>query len=204
MARHSNFEQRRLRPDSGEVAAAASAGSMLPVHADELAASIILVDPRLPDSLALAEAAERRGMTQVAKAGDVSEFWVQHIAPRAPEPPASGLVFGLTAETDLFVLEHFGKGRGVRLMFRGEHRRSDRDSVHSTYHVSARCARMVRAAGGGCDRWIDALLQRMIASVSRPRDYGPPAPALTALERAAPDARPSLLVSWVMERAFSV
>lgn len=47
---------------------------------------------------------------------DVSDVWFDHVAPNAPHAPQSGFVFGMTQQTDLFILRQFGRGTAQEIV----------------------------------------------------------------------------------------
>lgn len=81
----------------------------------------VLFDDRFAEGKAFGEVAASLGLGYHAmKGGDVTDFWYHDLdLTWRAEPKA---IAGFTRHGPLFVLEHFGWDRGLRVVFRAEHR----------------------------------------------------------------------------------
>jgi hypothetical protein len=83
----------------------------------------VVCDVRSPHSAALADEAERLGLTVVRTRGDITDFWFNDLAPQWKVSPLA--IAGLTTHGPLFCLERFAWDHGLRVAFRGVHRFHD-------------------------------------------------------------------------------
>ncbi len=116
----------------------------------------VLVDCGLTESVAFGEIAAGNGYpVHVFVKRDISDFWYDELdlVWRRRRVP----VAGLTTHGPLFVLERFAWERGMRVVFRGEHRFGSADQV---CHRVSGCREAVDAAfdlvAAGAD-WAEAL-----------------------------------------------
>ncbi len=80
----------------------------------------VLFDDRFAQGKAFGDVASNLGLAcHAMQAGDVTDFWYHDLdlAWRAEPKP----IAGFTRHGPLFVLEHFGWDRGLRVVFRAEH-----------------------------------------------------------------------------------
>ncbi len=170
----------------------------------------VVYDPRFEDAAAFGARAGELGLASHAFEGDITAFWFHELdavwrarqaAPgRAPAEPMA--VAGLTAHGPLFCLERLGWERGLRVVYRAEHkavgaRRLEHAVAGPLSMVTA--ARALAEAGGGwapgaadivaaCPQGRAEIVEARIAADA------PPA-AAAALERA------ETLYSWVIAPA---
>jgi hypothetical protein len=132
---------------------------------------------------------------------DVTQVWYSQLSPRWRQGAFPLAVAGLTDYAALFCLERLGWDHGLRLIYRGEHRRSASELEHRlATHVSAR-PELVRAVCG--ERWPAALAQWVAALDARSawhdRAVSSRTPESSHHSRAEPAELDGLpLYSWVL------
>jgi hypothetical protein len=100
----------------------------------------VLIDERHAQSRTVGARLTVAGATVHAiPEGDVTQVWLDHIGPAWRHRPLT--VAGLTARPALFCLEQFALGRGLRVVFHGEH------VVHRQGRTEHRLSRGAEAAG---------------------------------------------------------
>jgi hypothetical protein len=100
----------------------------------------IVIDSRYAETRSLGAALAAQGaMVRVLPDGDVTQLWLQHIAPAWHRQPVP--VGGLTARPALFCLEQMALGRGLRVVFHAEH------IVHAEGRTEHRLLRGAETAG---------------------------------------------------------
>lgn len=90
----------------------------------------VLYDNGFPPSAAFGAAAGQLGYATHDIDGDVTEFWMNHLATRWRHEPVA--IAGLTHASALFVLERMGWDHGLRVIFRAQHH------VHADGHIEHR------------------------------------------------------------------
>lgn len=85
-----------------------------------------VVDERLPDAVVLGRAAASHGIEVTSTAGDLTALWLDDFRRRWRQAPMA--LAGATTQSGLFVLETLAGDHGMRVVYRGEHRRP-RDDV---------------------------------------------------------------------------
>ncbi len=89
----------------------------------------VVYDPSHPASTRFGAVSRQLGHQVHAIAGDVTEFWVEHLATQWRKQPTA--IGGMTHADSLFVLERLGWDHGLRVVFRAEHVLADGRSTHS-------------------------------------------------------------------------
>jgi hypothetical protein len=106
------------------------------------------------------------GIPGLPIARDVTEVWYSHLSPRWRHGAGPLGVAGLTDYATLFCLERLGWDHGLRLIYRGEHRRSASQLEHrlATHLIAhSELARTLRDTA----RWPVALARRLAALDAR-------------------------------------
>lgn len=80
----------------------------------------LIVDDRFPAGVVFGTAAMRRGVSVHWIKGDVTGLWFHDLDLRWKNAPVA--IAGLTQESSLFCLELLARDRGLRLLYRTEHR----------------------------------------------------------------------------------
>ena len=89
----------------------------------------VVYDSSHPASTRFGAVSRRLGHRVHPIAGDVTEFWVEHLAAHWRKQPTA--IGGMTHGDSLFVLERLGWDHGLRVVFRAEHVLADGRSTHS-------------------------------------------------------------------------
>ena len=99
-------------------------------------------DTRFSESVAFGRKMEEQGVTTHAFAADITPFWYNELDAIWSETPAA--IAGLTAHGPLFCLEQLGWPKGMRVVFRAEHR----IGADGCLHTLDGPASMVRGTNG--------------------------------------------------------
>lgn len=156
----------------------------------------VLYDNGFPASAAFGAAARQHGYAAHDIDGDVTEFWMNHLAARWRHEPVA--IAGLTHASALFVFERMGWDHGLRVIFRARHRsRGDGRIEHQLAGPASMLnafeeAVLKHASLGAC--MVDVL------SRCHPPEPAPSPVSITARPRSGQDAAPdnAPLVSWVI------
>ena len=117
-------------------ATAADAATRVPLYK-------AVYDTRFPESVAFGNQMEAQGIATHAFAADITPFWYNELDAIWRETPVA--VAGLTAHGPLFCLEQLGWPKGMRVVFRAEHRVAADGCV---LHTLSGSAAMVRGTNG--------------------------------------------------------
>jgi hypothetical protein len=128
--------------------------------------SRVVCDVRSPHSTALADEAERLGLTVVRTSGDITDFWFTDLSLRWKASPVA--IAGLTTHGPLFCLERFAWDHGLRVAFRGVHRFHDSGHVEHAVSGPFRAVVSAHAALRG-DDW-PVRVARLLNSCAATRD----------------------------------
>jgi len=156
----------------------------------------VLYDNGFPASAAFGAAAGQHGYATHDIDGDVTGFWMNHLAARWRHEPVA--IAGLTHASALFVLERMGWDHGLRVVFRAQHRSQGNGRIE---HRLAGPAAMLNAFEQAASEHPDlgACVAGMLSRCYRP-EPAPSALAIPARPRPGQDAAadPAPLVSWVI------
>jgi hypothetical protein len=121
----------------------------------------VVCDVRSPHSTALADEAERLGLTVVRTSGDITDFWFTDLSLRWKASPVA--IAGLTTHGPLFCLERFAWDHGLRVAFRVVHRFHDAGHVEHAVSGPFRTVASAHAALVG-DDWPVRVAQLLSSS----------------------------------------
>lgn len=156
----------------------------------------VLYDNGFPPSAAFGAAAGQHGYATNDIDGDVTEFWMNHLAARWRHEPVA--IAGLTHASALFVLERMGWDHGLRVIFRAQHRSQGNGRIE---HQLTGPAVMLNAFEKAASEHpgLGACVAGMLSRCYRP-EQTPSTLAITARPRPGLDAvpDPAPLVSWVI------
>ena len=169
------------------VALAAGTATAAPMSA----AGMIVADRRIAESAAFATEAARSGGRVAWISGDITEVWYDELDPLWHREKT--IVAGLTAYGVFFCLERLAMDRGLRVAFRGEHRRLRSGALQHAIHGPERIVTRDAIAGLSDDSW-PAQTARLAMAVRGAE----PLTACQSRHKLARPAQPSLLVSWVI------
>jgi hypothetical protein len=155
------------------------------------AAGMIVADRRIAASGAFATEAARSGGRIAWIDGDITDLWYDDLDPLWRREKS--IVSGLTEYGAFFCLERLAMDRGLRVAFRGEHRREGTASLLHTITGPAAVvadAALFNLSGAG---WAKQVARMALAARGRDR----PAVRVQKLDAAMP-GQPPLLISWVL------
>ncbi len=131
----------------------------------------VVYDPRFEDAAAFGARARELGLATHAFKGDITAFWFHELDAvwrarqagpgRRPAEPMA--VAGLTAHGPLFCLERLGWERGLRVVYRAEHKAAGAHGLEhwvSGPNAMVTAARSLERAG---DRWARATAEIAVA-----------------------------------------
>src|ERR1700681_3489325 len=125
--------------------------------------------------------------------GDVTELWFHELAPRWRVQPAP--IAGLTAADALFCLERLAWDAGLRVAYRGEHRRLADGSLQHRLRGSSSALAAAPALSSVHGNW-EACIARLVLACPR---YAPSRLALMIVNcRQAAPASALPLYSWLI------
>jgi hypothetical protein len=153
----------------------------------------VVCDIRLHHSIALADEAERLGLTVVRTRGDITDFWFTDLAPRWKVSPFP--IAGLTTHGPLFCLERFAWDHGLRVAFRGAHR--FHDSGHIEHSLSGPFQTVASAQSAVVDEDWPVHLARLLSSCAATGDTAGTT-VRSALARGHENDIDDTLFSWVI------
>lgn len=156
----------------------------------------VIYDNGFPASAAFGAAARKHGHATHDIDGDVTAFWMNHLAARWQREPVA--IAGLTHPSALFVLERMGWDHGLRVIFRARHRSLDDGR---TEHRLAGPAAMLNAFEQTVSEHagLGACMAGVLSRCHRPQQ-APSTLSVTTRPRPGQDAAPGgvPLVSWVI------
>lgn len=150
---------------SGVQAAVSSPPPVMPLYK-------VLFDDRFAEGKAFGEVASHLGLAcHAMQGGDVTDFWYHDLdlAWRAEPKP----IAGFTRHGPLFVLEHSGWDRGLRVVFRAEHRSLGDGVIEhrlSGPAESLNTAAALAPAGSDWVRLMAAMVTQCAAGCSQPAE----------------------------------
>jgi hypothetical protein len=121
----------------------------------------VLFDARSPAGSTFGAELAACGLPGAPIRGDVTEVWYSQLSPRWRQGALPLGVAGLTDYATLFCLERLGWDHGLRLIYRGEHRRSDDQLEHRVATHLGPQAELAHTLSGA--QWPLALARRVAA-----------------------------------------
>ncbi len=162
------------------VGAALTAPTALPIH-------LVVADQRFAASRVFAAEAARAGRRIAWTRGDVTRLWCDQLDLLWREQAA--VVAGLTDPAAFFCLERLALDRGLRVAFKGEHRRLA--SGETSHVIAGHEGLETRVAFGPA--WPAQAARLVLAA----RNDGPAKVRLQTIGQAHA-GQPPLLISWVL------
>lgn len=190
-----DWDRRGLLKAAG---AAAAAGSALGTGVAQAAPAVhglalykVVADTRFADSRAFAAEAARSGRRIAWIDGDVTKLWYDELDLLWRGDKAA--LAGLTDHAAFFCLERLAPDRGLRVVFKGEHRRLASGVV--AHAVAGPDAVVTRAA---LERLSGPAWAAQMASMALDKRGAGPVGAPRRTTSLAGPAQPPLLISWVL------
>lgn len=179
------FASRAARAAAGE-----SKGS-LPLYR-------VIYDGRFDESIAFGRRAESLGLPTHEIDGDMTRFWYDDLYHLWKTSPVA--IAGLTAHGPMFCFEQLGRDRGLKLVFRAEHRVGPACVDHELFGP-LRMLSGSMAVGEARERW-PACMADVIAECPSGRTEFTSTRAVTAVPGSITGAGRDALYSWVIAPAM--
>ena len=149
---------------AGSTAVARAAGAVTQTAgpgAPVLRPERLIVDRGLPEARLTARAARAAGIPIAVVDGDMSRLWYDEFDLQWRRKPM--VLAGVTAPEGLFVLETLANDSGMRVVYRGDHRRSGAGLARHQLRGPATMLGPLAAGRAGTDFWGE----EMVAALSR-------------------------------------
>ena len=160
--------------------------------AETLVLERLVYDPRFDEAFAVARRAEQAGLATTAVADDLMALWYDELDLLWREAPRA--LAGVTLAEALFVLETLAMDRGMRVVFRAEHRAVEQGRIEHRFAGPAALVERLAALPDQAD-WPAELARALTAC-----PLGAPEPAEAELVTRAPglSLRDETLHSWII------